>query len=133
MKNMRRLAGVSIFLILTFMVIALLQYQNREEVTLLPNQFELNLDEEWTVVSLDAGGRTEEPDRVPKLVEEALAEGRYHNADLPYLCKSGEGDVFVFGNWIPKEMVGLTLSFTSPGAEVRVLLDGEELYRAEAS
>lgn len=133
MKNMRRLAGVSIFLILTFMVIALLQYQNREEVALLPNQFELNLDEEWTVVSLDAGGWTEEPDRVPKLVEEALAEGRYHNADLPYLCKSGEGDVFVFGNRIPKEMAGLTLSFTSPGAEVRVLLDGEELYRAEAS
>ncbi|MBD5459189.1 MAG: hypothetical protein HDR27_11535, partial [Lachnospiraceae bacterium] len=74
MKNLRRLAVVSVFLILVFMVIALLQYQNREEASLLPNQFEYSLYEDWTIISLGAEEDWDDFDGLSRLVEEALTE-----------------------------------------------------------
>lgn len=40
MKNLRRLAGISILFTLVFMVIALFNYQNGEHITILPDQME---------------------------------------------------------------------------------------------
>ena len=54
MKNLRKVAGITIFFILIFMVIALFQYQSKEEMSLLQDRIEYYFNEDWTVVSVDA-------------------------------------------------------------------------------
>ena len=44
MKSLRKLAGITITLILIFMVIALFRYQAGDEVSLLPEGFEFAFD-----------------------------------------------------------------------------------------
>ncbi len=54
MKNLRKIAGISVLFILIFMVIALFQYQEQGDGTsILPNQFEYAFDEDWTMVLLE--------------------------------------------------------------------------------
>ena len=47
MKNLRKLAGISIFLILIFMVIALFQSQKEREISVIPEQIEYYFDMDW--------------------------------------------------------------------------------------
>ena len=54
MKNLRRLAGITVSLIVVFMVIALFRYQADEEIALLPDQIEYLFNEDWEVAVLEA-------------------------------------------------------------------------------
>ena len=54
MKNLRRLAGITVSLIVVFMVIALFRYQADEEMALLPDQIEYLFNEDWEVAVLEA-------------------------------------------------------------------------------
>ena len=53
MKNLRKLAGVLILFVLVFMVLALFQFQQKEEeMSILPEKIEHYLSEVWTMISL---------------------------------------------------------------------------------
>ena len=53
MKILRRIAGISIILTLIFMVIALIQYQAKGDMSLLPNQIEYFMNEDWIMAVFD--------------------------------------------------------------------------------
>lgn len=135
MKKLRISAGISIFLILVFMVAALFHPRKEETVSFLPDQFEYYYNEDWKLVSLngikEAGLSPDDHDGIVKLTEDALAAGEYQEVTLPYEGKSRAEDVMVFINTLPGEYAGLTLGFFSPGASVRVALDGEVIYEHE--
>ena len=133
MKNLRKLAGVSILLTLVFMIIALFQFQKEEEISLLPNEFELFFNENWIMAILNGIEVSEEEletqDRIQDLMKDALAEENYQEVNLPYKENSGSGDVFVFKNTLSKEYAGLILKFSSEDAIVHVVLDDEIIYQ----
>lgn len=135
MRNKRKLAGLSILLIIVFMVIALFQARNREGMALLPDQLMYDFYENWKVVRVDgtgyAGREPDGIDRMPELVGKALAGGEYHTADLPYSGKCEEGDVVIYINTLPENFAGMTMNFVSHGTDVRVFVDGEVIYRKE--
>lgn len=133
MKSLRKLAGISILLTLVFMVIALIRFQREEEMAFLPDQFELYYNEDWLVVSLDgaaaAGGEWEEHGRIQELIRAELEGEDCRKEDLPYKGKCGAGDLVVYKNMVSGQYAGLTLSFETVDAKVRVVLDGEVIYQ----
>ena len=134
MKNLRKVAGITIFFILIFMVIALFQYQSKEEMSLLQDRIEYYFNEDWTVVSVDAdqaaGELAQNYVGIPQEVEKAVSiEGKYQKVDLPYTGKSNASDIIVFMNMLPQEWAGLTMDFSSAYANVYVFLDNEIIYQ----
>lgn len=137
MKSLRKLAGISVLFILIFMVIALLRFQRRdEEVTLLPDQFTFDLNEDW-VMAISEGEEISWQDFTDddKLGEwgQNLLETEGRSVSLPYTDHAGQtGQTLLFRNMLPQEYAGLTLYFSATDAIVYVTLDGETLYQYEA-
>ena len=135
MKNLRKMAVTTILLILVFMVIALFQFQKDDEMTLLPDQFEIFWNEGWSVFFLDSakttGAQLQESGITEKLIDEALAAEKGQEITLPFTGKSGAGDIVIFQNTLREEYAGLTLNFSSTDTNVRVVLDGEVIYQYE--
>lgn len=131
MKNLRKTAGITVILILVFMVIALFQYQAKEEVSVLPNQIELFLDEDWVMVSLDGmdGFEALRYDRIAEGIEAAVGAGSYQPVSLPYEGRDGSDGAVVFCNTLPIDYAGLTMNFSTADVPVRVFLDGEIIYQ----
>ncbi len=134
MKNLRKLAGISVLCILIFMVIALLRFQQREsDLSLLPDQFEYDFNEGWEMASLEEGELAwqdvEDKDKIYGWGQNARTED-WQGVDLPYAKAAGNaGGTLVFKKTLPKEYAGLTLNFSSLAARVYVALDGEKLYQ----
>lgn len=139
MKILRRLAGISIILTLIFMVIALIQYQAQEGMSLFPNQIEHFMNEGWIMAELDLDSQQlskeelENPENIRELYESAQARGECHKTDLPYEAQSGNTSesIAIFQNIVPKEYAGLTLSISAADAVVHVILDDEVIYHSE--
>lgn len=132
MKSLRKLAGITIAFILIFMVIAIFRYQAGDEVSLLPEGFELFFNENWTMAVLDGGGASaggkEGYESFLERAGEALEEeGR--SVELPYEGRCSASDTVVFKNKLPLEYAGLTIGFSSADANVRVILDGKVIYQ----
>lgn len=132
MRKLRKIAGVTIFLILFFMIIALLRFQREEELfSVLPDRLEYNFNEGWTIAAF-SGAEAEDAKQnggMRELFDRALSEGACREADLPYSGECAAGDIVVYGNVLPEEYAGLTLNFASTGAAVTVLVDGEVIYQ----
>lgn len=130
MKSLRKLAGITIFFILVFMVVALFRYQRKEEMSQLPEQIEYYLNEGWEMTLLEGmeADAAEEYDILRKSIADAYAAGAYSGAELPFSGKCKASDVAVFRNMLPEEWAGLTMNFASSDADVRVALDGEVIY-----
>ena len=133
LKSLHKLAGITVLLILVFMVISLVQFQEGEVRELLPEQITFYYDEDWLMVSLNgadtAEAGMERHDEVQKRLEEAIERGEYRETDLPYEGADGAVDIIAFKNILPQDYAGLTMSFSSLGAKVCVVLDGEMIYQ----
>ena len=133
MKNLRKLAGITIFLILVFMVIALFRFQDGTEDMFFPDQIALGLNDSWVMVSLEGLEPSgEEPgsfDAVQEDGREAFANGKGQEAALPYTGKCRAGQALVFRNTMQADYSGLTLRFSATGADVYVALAGEPIYQ----
>ncbi len=139
MKILRRIAGISIILTLIFMVIALIQYQAKGDMSLLPNQIEYFMNEDWIMAVFDLDRQPlskeelENPEDMRELFESAQARGECHKTDLPYEAQSRNAyeSIMIFQNIVPKEYAGLTLSISAADAVVHVFLDDEVIYHSE--
>lgn len=121
MKRLRKLTGAAAVLTLVFMIVALFRFHG-EEVSEPGQQVAYDLDEGWNLVSLPASKDVSE---MTPLVREALSSGTSQTVDLPYRAS---GEVLVFQSTLSHDFAGMTLVFSSAGAAVRVLLDGEVLF-----
>lgn len=65
MKNLRKLVGISILFVLVAMMVALIQFQEEEELSELSEQVEYFFDDGWALVSLE-GVKGVERDRKAK-------------------------------------------------------------------
>lgn len=94
MKSLRKTAGITVILILVFMVIALFQYQTKEDAIMFPDQIEFYMNEEWSMVSLDGMALSGEPehDRIGELVEAAMKAGDYEQVNLPFAGMNDSND-----------------------------------------
>ncbi len=132
MKNLRRLAGITVSLIVVFMVIALFRYQADEEIALLPDQIEYLFNEDWEVAVLDAaqtsGPELESHEKIKALFADAQKAGKSRKTGLPYAGTSGAFDTVVFYNTMVGNYAGLTMDFDCSDAAVRVVLDDEVIY-----
>ncbi len=131
MKSLRKLSGITITLILIFMVIAIFRYQAGDEVSLLPEGFELSFNENWSMAVLDSPEisleEKEEYERFRELAVAALEEDG-QEVYLPYDGQRGALDTLIFVNTLPLEYAGLTMNFATTDAKVRVILDGQLIY-----
>ncbi|MCI8968654.1 MAG: response regulator [Lachnospiraceae bacterium] len=121
MKRLRKLTGAAAVLTLVVMIVALFRFHG-EEVSEPGQQVAYDLDEGWNLVSLPASKDVSE---MTPLVREALSSGTSQTVDLPYRAS---GEVLVFQSTLSHDFAGMTLVFSSAGAAVRVLLDGEVLF-----
>lgn len=110
MKYLRKLAGFTILFIGVFMVFALIRYQADTQVSFLPERLQYDFNGEWYVEASD---------------------GTKKDVTLPYFEIHPDVDTIVFENTVPGELGDTTMRFFSKNARVRVLLDGEEIYRQE--
>ena len=122
MKNLRKLAGISILCILIFMVIALLRFQQQEsDFTLLPNQFEHDFNEDWEMATLEdreISWRDMAGDKIPEWDKYTLTK-EFQNVKLPYIgSASNAGKTLVFKKMLPQDYAGLTMNFFSTDARV---------------
>lgn len=134
MKNLRKLAGLCIFFVLVFMVIALFRFERKEEnLSLFPDQLEYHFNENWIMASLDQAKisetEQEDHDKLRKLIEEELAGEECQKVTLPYTGKSKAYELIVFKNILSEIYAGLTLNFSSTNSTVRVVLDGDVIYQ----
>lgn len=133
MKNLQKLAGITVFLIFVFMVTALVRFQDGDELSSLPEQVSYNYNEGWSMVSLShsesAKTEAEDQEKIRERMEDALAKGEYQKIDLPYMGTHETLDIVAFQNELPLECTGLTINFSSTNAKVRVLLDDKEIYQ----
>ncbi len=134
MKNLRKIAGISVLFILIFMVIALFQYQEQGDGTsILPNQFEYAFDEDWTMVLLEGAEISaidaQNYETMQELVQGAMLEGNCQSVELPYMENENPGSALVFQSVLPEDFAGLTLNFSSKDAMTYVFLDGEIIYQ----
>ena len=95
------------------MVIALIRYQTDATVSMLPERLEYDFNEGWSIGSLDTASASE--------------------ITLPYIEKQHTTETMVFQNTLSEDFVGMTMHFSTENANVRVVLDGEEIYRKEES
>ncbi len=121
MKRLRKLTGAAAVLTLVVMIVALFRFHG-EEVSEPGQQVAYDLDEGWNLVSLPA---IKDVSEMTPLVREALSSGTSQTVDLPYRAS---GEVLVFQSTLSHDFAGMTLVFSSAGAAVRVLLDGEVLF-----
>ncbi len=132
MKNLRKIAGISIFFILFFMVIALLRFQSHDDLQLLPDQLEIFYNENWVKAILDVKEVSQvelkNQKQMQTLVNEAIEE-KGENITLPYAGESNPGDTVIFRNILSPDYAGLTMNFATTNAMVRVILDGQEIYK----
>ena len=132
MKNLRKIAGISIFFILFFMVIALLRFQSHDDLALLPDQLEIFYNEEWVKAILDvkevSQAELKNPKQMQTLVNKAIEENG-ENITLPYAGGSNPGDTVIFRNTLSLDYAGLTMNFSTTNSMVRVILDGQEIYK----
>lgn len=112
MKYIRSSTGVTIFLVMAFMVIAFFQHPDYEDMSMLPEWLEYYLDEDWLMIS-------------PNSTEQV-------KITLPYSGNYKASETIVFQNRLPEEYSNLTLRFSVENATVRVVLDGEMLYQQES-
>ena len=131
MNNLRKLGGISILLTLSFMVIALFQYQAGESVPLLPDQLEYYFNESWTIFTLSG---QEAPTKetiggIHAMADDASAKGNALTTDLPYEGQCGADDLILYQNTLPADYAGLTLNFTSSNANVCVALEERVVYQ----
>lgn len=139
MKNLRKLAGISIILTIIFMIISLFRFQTEEDMSLLPEQIEYFINKDWTMafVELDgqyeSEGQLQNAENIQKLFEKAQTLEKCEQKDLPYEGKSSSGgdSLTIFQNTIQKDFAGLTLDFSTTNAVVHVILDGEVIYHSE--
>ncbi len=131
MKSLRKFAGISVLFIIVFMVVALFQFQSGDDMPkLLPDQFEYDFNEGWTVAVLESDGLGDHQ-KNKELFQKAFQEGDCQNVELPYKGESDAGDVVVFQNFLTQDYAWLTLSFSSTHSSVLVTLDDEEIYQFE--
>ncbi len=134
MKKLRKLVGVSVLCVIIFMVVALFQYQNGDDLpALLPDQMEYEYNQGWLAVPLNGakepGAKLQSHLEIKEQFQDALEQGECEPVDLPYVGECGAGEAFVFQNTLPEEYAGLTLSFSSTHSTVRVVLDDEVIYQ----
>lgn len=109
MRYIRKIAGITVLLVMGFMTVALFQDQAGGDTALMTNQIGYHWNESWQMSASGGGGQAE--------------------VDLPFSGRLPAGETVVFQNTLPEEYAGLTMNFTCENAEVRVLLDGREIYR----
>lgn len=133
MKNLHKLAGITALLILFFMIMALVQFQDEDEFSFLPEQISYYYNDDWSMVPLNhsesSETKPEDHDWIQKHLEEALAKGAYQKTNLPYTGENESFDIVAFHNTFPFDFAGLTINFSSTNAKVRVILDGEIIYQ----
>ncbi len=137
MKHLRKLAGISILMTLIFMVIAIFQFQTKEEQELLPDQITYYLQDDWSVALPDASELSaadlQHPQTVTALYASAQAAGRCHKTKLPYTGGQNTAGTVIFQTTLATNYAGLTLDFSSKNAALHVILDGETLYQYDPS
>lgn len=122
MKRLGKLTGAAAVLTLVVMIAALFRFHGEEMSEPGQQQVVYDLDEGWNLVSLPAS--KDVPEMTP-LVRDALSSGTFQTVDLPYRAS---GEMLVFQSTLSHDFSGMTLVFSSAGAAVRVLLDGEVLF-----
>lgn len=137
MKNLQKLAGISILLILIFMTAALYQYYNEEEESMLQDGIEYFFNDGWLEASLDSTSLSEadlsDQDRMIELMQQKLSEDDCQTVSLPYKGKSGDGDIVILKNTLPAEYTGCIMKFsTAADTGVQVILDKEVIYQSGA-
>lgn len=132
MKNLRRLAGICILFTLFFMVIALFNYQDGEDMPILPDQMEYYYNEGWEVflsgsgkISGTASGNY---GKIKEFANDAKASGKYSVVELPYKFHDSNSGSIILKNELPENFAGLTMDFTSANAVVNIFCDGENIY-----
>ena len=132
MKNLRRLAGISILFTLVFMVIALFKYQNEEDMSMLPDQMEYYYNNDWKMFMPDSselsGDGLEDYNKIKKFINDAQVNGRYKSVELPYEIQESNSGIIILKNTLPENFAGLTLDFASKNAVVDIIIDGENIY-----
>ncbi len=92
MKKLQIVTGITAAFIFLFMVIALFQYKGEKETSVLPDQIEYYLDENWRKVSLDGEDmlwqEQESQSGRREFVKAALENGECQEVKLPYSEKS---------------------------------------------
>lgn len=133
MKNLRKIAGISVLFTLVFMVIAVFRFQNEGDFFIWPEKIEYQYNEGWLTAVLDAAkapkAGLENPDDVQALIEDALKPEMFQEVTLPCKGKSNPGDIVFFHNVLPMDYKGLTLNFFSRNTSVQVFLDGKLIYQ----
>ncbi len=133
MKNLRKIAGISVLFTLVFMVIAVFRFQNEGDFFIWPEKIEYQYNEGWLTAVLDAAKAPKEglenPDDVQALIEDALKPEMFQEVTLPCKGKSNPGDIVFFHNVLPMDYKGLTLNFFSRNTSVQVFLDGKLIYQ----
>lgn len=134
MKNLYRLAGISILFTFVFMVIAVSRYQDGEDISMLPEQVEYYFNKNWELFLLDSGevsgAGIGNYNKIKELVNTAQLNGEYKNVELPYKIQEGNSGIIIFKNTFPEDFAGLTLGFTSANAAVNIILDGKNIYNS---
>ncbi len=132
MKNLKRLAGITVCFVMIFMTAALFQYQAEEEWEVLPDQMEIFYSSGWTVAVLDTGStdsqELESHDKIKQLYTQAQKEGQCREVSLPFQGESEAFETVVFRNTVSKEFAGLTANFDCQQAALRVVLDDTVIY-----
>ena len=136
MKKLQIVTGITAAFIFLFMVIALFQYKGEKETSVLPDQIEYYLDENWRKVSLDGEymlwQEQESQSGRREFVKAALENGECQEVKLPYSEKSEASKHIVFANKITNDYAGQVINFTTQNADVCVFLDGDVIYQYEA-
>lgn len=137
MKNLQKLAVLSILMIVIFMVITLIQFPEDDDGSMLPDQLAYLISEDWTMASLHleqqrvSEAELEQPERILELYDAAREQGVCSKTTLPYRGRGSDDSVIIFENIIPEEYVGMTLNFSTGDAGVHVVLEGEMIYHSE--
>lgn len=131
MKNLQKLAGISVLIILAIMILALFRPNTGELTVASMDGVEYYLQEGWSMAVLDDAELSEaeqEPGKRRALIEEALEQSSIQGLGLPYTGKCEAEKHVVFQNILPEEYAGMTLNISSAATVLRVTLDGELLY-----
>lgn len=136
MKNLSRLAGLSILLIIILMAAALVQFYNEGEKASLLHGVDYFLSEGWFAASLDSIGLSEaelsDDGRRIELIKEQLAEGEWQEVTLPYEEECGPSDIKVLEYILRAEYAGCKMIFSTADTDVYVILNHEIIYQYEA-
>lgn len=125
MKNLRKLAAISVILVLLFMIAELFQAGKNKNNTFMQSlQPEYYFGGDWIMVSLD-NTSLEEPVKIKELAQKAISGGKYQKTKLPYKSKESTDDIMVFKNTLPEEYAGTVINFLTTDARIYVIAGGE--------